>query len=247
MKTASQTALQIRNNQLVVGGFFVGGNLVPDKHYYAFHDGDFTDPSQPLDVDAASMYQREVTQMYPAQRQQYRLESDEACYIPYNSLLPRRPIPNQDQIDPGLRASTFRALHPEQWYPHSRGTVGRKPAFEGQEPVKNVHVLGKGKLLESLPTGFGGFRRGEWPTLSARTHEGQSQVLLNPLTSDVNGLGKHRSRLFGNPARFNDYIGLLNEPVNGAGKDIMLRMYSDMRKHALDLAIKTVVPKGPLH
>lgn len=216
MKTKPVTALQIRNGQLVVGGFFIAysglsyelanGQQAMITNPRFFHNGDLVDPSQPLDIDMGSLYQREVTLMYNLEANQFR---DSTFLEEWRGPA----IPNKAQIDPGLREATYRALHPETWYPHSRGTVGRKPVLEGQQPVKDVVVIGGG----------GGFRRGEFPLVSASTREGQSfnlfprvglsRVIGRPINNGLSSqdLADWTAPI---PGRYIDFSGILGEPTS---------------------------------
>lgn len=272
MKTKPATALQIRNGQLVVGGFFIGysglsfetpnGQQALITNPRLFHNGDLVDPRQPLDIDVGSTYQREVTLMY-------NLEANQFSNGTFLEEWRGPAIPNKAMVDPGLREATYRALHPEMWYAYSRGTVGRKPVLEGQQPVKDVVVIGGG-----------GFRRGEWPLISASTREGQSfpvfarpglsRVIGRPINNGLssqdladwlppnNSIGKtfHGIPAFSSPEfqreisgtmKFRDYLGLLGEGMQGAEKAELKKLSGKMRKFALDQHITVVTPKGPLH
>lgn len=249
MKTKPTTAIQIRNGQLVVAGFFVGGWELPGMYAEGgpmitnprfIHNGDFVDPSQPLDIDMGSLYQREVTMMYNLEPNQFSRATSLETWISDIS------VPNKAQIDPGLRESIFKALHPETWYPHSRGTVGRKPAFEGQKPVKDVVVIGGG-----------GFRRDTLPILSAHTDESKSRFFdstLIPTRGLNHGLTAEEITNFRRPVniptpeslKFRDYLGLLGNGMQGAEQKALRELTGRLRKFTLDKKISMVTPRGPL-
>lgn len=226
MKTKPATAAQIRNGQLVVAGFFVGGWELPGMYAEGgpmvtnprfIHNGDFVDPSQPIDIDVEGVYQG-YTRVYDLEMNQLSRNMDPLLemYPPLRSSFveyARNKVLNHEQIDYGLRAEVYKVLHPETWYPRSRGTVSKKQAFEGQKPVKDVVVIGGG----------GGFRRGEFSLVSASTREGQSfnlfprvglsRVIGRPISNGLSSqdLADWTAPI---PGRYIDFSGILGEPTS---------------------------------